>query len=716
MAAAGRHGGRALEFECRPEGAGLRGQRLGDERRPQFVASDEAVILNETRSGWVWTVPDGELVPSSQDWSLDDRTNPDAVPSDEQLTIMIDPKPPVAEPDAFGVRADSLVTLPVLLNDHDPNEDVLSIDPASVTGLDPGFGVTSITDDGQRLAVRTHPRRVGLRHVLLRRHRRHQRRRSALAADDRHDRGRAGRARVGSRLVRSRRMPRPVARARGRARRNGDGAGAARAGSTPTATRCCSSPSRTPRAAAASPRRRTGDVVFQHADDGSGAEELLELAVTVSDTRGATTTRPLLVRVSPEPKLTVQPFAVVDTIDAGLTVDVAPHVTGTAGALALESVRVLDGAAATATVVGGTTGFDFSAETPGTIRVGFTVTDGISDADGMVRITMLPADAPPELATAPVVAFVHPKQDATLDVFAAVSNPTRRVLLLSDVIVHADDGASLSVDTVGQNNLRVSGTPPRELLGAWEPCRTPSATAPRTAARAWRARRPSTCSPRHPSSHPSPWTTPSSSVRGRRSTSRCSTTTSRPAGGRPTLDPSSVVSSSDAALAFASGDLLRYLAPDEPGEYRIQYSVYTTGSPTLADTADVRIQVLADDANRAPLPEDARGARAERAIDAHRVRRIRHGPRWRRRDARPDRDAAGKRRCDDLGRRRIRSSTPASQGTAARCRSATASSTRSARRARGPSGSESSTASPTRVPSPSPTTSRCRRALTGRSA
>ena len=48
--------------------------------------------------------------------------------------------------------------------------------------------------------------------------------------------------------------------------------------------------------------------------------------------------------------------------------------------------------------------------------------------------------------------------DATLDVFAAVSNPTRRVLLLSDVVARADDGASLSVDAVGQNFLRVSGT------------------------------------------------------------------------------------------------------------------------------------------------------------------------------------------------------------------------------------------------------------------
>ena len=80
-----------------------------------------------------------------------------------------------------------------------------------------------------------------------------------------------------------------------------------------------------------------------------------------------------------------------------------------------------------------------------------------------------------------------------------------------------------------------------------------------------------------------------------------------PAGGRPTLNPASVVSSSPAALAFAGGDVLRYLAPTEPGEYAIDYSVYTTGAPALADTATVRIQVLPDDANRAPLPETLEG-------------------------------------------------------------------------------------------------------------
>ena len=234
--------------------------------------------------------------------------------------------------------------------------------------------------------------------------------------------------------------------------------------------------------------------------------------------------------------------------------------------------------------------------------------------------------------------------------------------------------------------------------------------------RACRARRRSTCCRRRPNSPRSPWTTPSSCARGRRSTSPCSTTTSpRPAGGRRSTRRR-WSRRAMTALAFASGDLLRYLAPEEPGEYGIQYSVYTTGSPALADTADVRIQVLSDDANRAPLPETLEGRVLSGAVGAHRVRRVRHGPRRRRRDPRPDPDAARERRGDDLGRRRVDPLFERRRVTVVRCRSATASWMRSARRARGPSASESSTASPTRVPSPSPTTSRCRRAPTARSA
>ncbi len=80
-----------------------------------------------------------------------------------------------------------------------------------------------------------------------------------------------------------------------------------------------------------------------------------------------------------------------------------------------------------------------------------------------------------------------------------------------------------------------------------------------------------------------------------------------PSGSGLTLNPAAVVSSTAEGLAFASGGVLRYLAPEAPGEYVVQYGVYATGSPALVDTAEVRITVQSDDANRDPLPETLEG-------------------------------------------------------------------------------------------------------------
>jgi len=581
-------------------------QLLPDQRRPVFVTSDQAVILNETRSGWAWTVPDGALVPSSQDWTLDSRTDPDSVPSEEQLSVVIDPKPPIAEPDAFGVRAGALASLPVLMNDHDPNEDVLSIDPTSVTGLDPGFGTVSITDDGQRLAVRVDPAASGSATFTY------------AVSDGTTESGLLSEPTSVTLTVAGPGVdsapewcgvercliewPLPeVARGGtvtvpvlpGWVDPEGDpllllsvenGAGLGSVAATPG-----------------------GDVVYQHSDDGSGGEELIELLVTVSDTGGHTAQKPLVVRVSPQPDIAVQSFAVIDTIDSGITVDVAGHVTGTTGALSLDSVRVLDDAAATATIVGGTTTFDFTATTPGTFRVDFTVTDGLSDAVGTVRITVLPSDAPPQLATSPVVAFVHPQQDATLDVFTAVSNHTHRVLLLSDIVPTADAGASLSVDAVGQNYLRVSGTTASGGPGRLGTIAYTISDGTDDQGASVEGEASVYLLPPAPELAPIAVDDTVVVRAGAQIDIPVLENDLSPSGGRPTLNPASILSSTPEALAFASGDLLRYLAPSQPGEYGVEYSVFTTGAPALADTATVRIRVLDDDANRAPVPETLEG-------------------------------------------------------------------------------------------------------------
>ncbi|BDV29697.1 Ig-like domain-containing protein [Microbacterium terricola] len=585
---------------------GYGGRALGDERRPAFVASDDAIILNETRSGWVWTVPDGALVESSLDWTLDDQTNPDTEPSEEQLDVQIDPKPPIAVADDFGVREGSLVTLPVLMNDHDPNLDVLSIDPTSVTGLDPGFGTVTLTDDSQRLAVRVEPGATGsatFSYTVT----------DGTAADGLLSEPATVTLTVSPDAAGSApewcgveacqlEWPKPEVERGGTVTvpvlpgwvdPDGDPLLLLSVQNTTDVGTAAATP--------------TGEVVYQHSDDGSGGEELIELAVTIADTTGDTTTKMLTIRVSAEPELTVQSFAVVDSIDSELTVDVADHVTGTAGQVTLEAARVLDDAEATATVVSGTTSFDFSATTPGTYRVGFTVRGVADEQTGTARITLLPSDASAQLATSPVIAFVRPQEDATLDVFTAVSNPTGRVLLLSDVTARADDGATLSVDAVGQNHLRVSGS---TETGASGRLGTVSYTvSDGTSDRGSQVAGEATVYllPEAPELAPIAVDDRVVVRAGSQIDIPVLDNDIAPSGGKPALNPAAVTSSSPDALAFASGDVVRYLAPTEPGDYDVVYSVYTIGAPTLAATATVRLQVLADDANRAPLPETLEG-------------------------------------------------------------------------------------------------------------
>lgn len=583
------------------------GATMPDQRRPVFVATDHAVILNETRSGWVWTVPDGALVASSQNWSLDDRTEQAAVQSEEQLSVVLDPKPPVAEPDSFGVRAGRLVTLPVLLNDHDPNEDVLSIVAESVTGLDPGFGSLTVTDAGQRLAVRVTPGATGtatFSYAVT----------DGTTADGLTSPSTTVTLTVSPADTNSapvwcgvetclQQWPTPEV-ARGGTITVPVLPGWVDPDGDPLLLLSVDNPGGVGTVAATP----AGDVVYQHADDGSGGEQNVQLDVTVADTAGATTTKPLVIRVAPDPTLAVQSFTRLDTAGSSLTVDVGPHVTGTAGDVTLTSVRVLDEATANATVVGGSTTFDFSASQPGVYRVDFTVNGGGRDANGTARITLLPGDAPAQLSTSPVVAFVRPQEDATLDVFSAVSNPTGRVLLLSDVQPAAEDGASLTVDTVGQNDLRVSGSTAdgsAGLLGT-----VGYTVSDGTDDEGSRVTGEATVYLLPPAPEIAPIAVDDTvTVRaGAQIDIPVLDNDISPAGGRPTLDPSSVQAqpASD-ALAFASAGVLRYLAPTAPGSYEVTYRVFTTGTPALWDEATVRITVLGGEANRAPLPDTLEG-------------------------------------------------------------------------------------------------------------
>lgn len=585
---------------------------LPDDRRPVLTAAGSSVILNETRSGWVWDAATARLLPSSQDWTLGARTNPVSDRSQQRAPVVIDPKPPVAEPDAFGVRAGSLVALPVLLNDHDPNEDVLSIDPASVSGLPAWFGTVSVVDDDQRLVVQVAPGAVGSATFRYR-------------VTDGTAAGSGGGLYSGSTTVTL----------------------TVRPASAETAPQWCGvagcladwpSPQVSPGGTVTVPvmdgwvdpdgdpvmllgvqdpsgigtvaTTPMGDVVFRHPDPSETQAQAIPLTVVVGDSRGRTTTRTLTVRVVPRPKLTAQSFTVVDAHAQGLGVDAGPHVTGTAGRLSLSSVRVLDDAPADAVPTAGTTSFDFTASRPGTYRVAYTVTDGASDATAVARVTVLPANAPAGLATAPVTAFVRPKQDVTLDVFTAVSNPTHRVLLLSDVTPRPAPGANMSVDAVGQNYLRISGSTATGAPGLLGTVRYTVSDGSGGVGGSVVGQATVYLLPPAPDVAPIAVDDQVVVRVGAQVDIPVLDNDVSTSGQAMTLDPASVRSVGAAghgSLAFASGRALRYLAPDKPGQYRVRYAVSAAGAPDLTDSAMVRITVIGDGSNRAPRPGTLEG-------------------------------------------------------------------------------------------------------------
>ncbi|UUT35922.1 Ig-like domain-containing protein [Microbacterium elymi] len=520
----GADGGTAWNSDAGQSDLDYADKSLADERRPVFTGTGAGLIINDTRSGWVWNAHTSALLPSSQDWSLDDRTAPETAPSDERAQVVIDPKPPVAEPDAFGVRAGSLASLPVLLNDHDPNEDVLSIDPSSVSGLDPGFGSLSLTDNGQRLAVHVAADAAGsatFRYRVT----------DGTAPDGLYsapvtvtltvspDSANAAPKWCGvSGCLAA--WPSPQVAPGGTVTipvLNGwvdpdgdplmllsatDQSGAGAVGVTPA-----------------------GDVVYQHSDASERDPQIAQLKVVVGDVRGATTSRTLTVRISPKPKLSAESFTLIETQGSGLTVDVGEHVSGTQGRLSLTSVRVLDEAAAEAVAGSGGTTFDFSAGKPGVYRVAYTVTDGISEASATARITVLPEDAPAQLATAPVVAFVHPSRMSRSTCSPRSATPPGGCCCSATSSRRPPRGRRCRWMSWARTTCACPAARPTGRPAASAPSATRSRTARTTPARRSAARRRCTCCRRRPTWPRSQWTTRSSSAPALRSTSRSWTTT-----------------------------------------------------------------------------------------------------------------------------------------------------------------------------------------------
>ncbi|WP_350347828.1 Ig-like domain-containing protein [Agromyces sp. G08B096] len=559
---------------------------------PVIRSNGDRAVLNEPATGLVWTLPDGRLVPLEQ-WSVDDDTE-----EREGTTVVEDvaeQRPPVAVADSFGVRAGELVSLPVLLNDHDPNRsDVLTIAADQVTGLDvEGFGEVAVVSNGQAFAVRVAATSGTARFsyavtdgqqasppvtVTL-----------TVVPDDQN----SAPAWCGVDAC-TQHWPSPeilpggtllVPVLDGWVDPEGDAFVLADARADDSAAPVTVVP------------RADGRLAVRHTDP-NAADGEIGITLTVVDARGATAERALVVRASGRPAITADRIAVAAAVGETVSVDVAEHVVGGSGSFQLVDAVASGAAAGLAVTPNASSGqVELSATEPGEYVVGYTVADTVSQAEqsATIRLSVVPGGRP--LAIAPMTAYVRPGEDTTIDVFGAVQNATGRVLLVSGA---RSSSPELTVGVVASSHVRLGvmgGTAVgRALVGRADVTVTDgSGQAVTGVVSVFLAA---------DAGDDAPIALPDSvTVRaGGLATIPVLANDVSPRGARLVVQHEVQGSGAKGELAFTSGDTVRYVAPDSPGTYRLRYAVAMESHPDRLDYADIAVTVLPGGANRPPRP------------------------------------------------------------------------------------------------------------------
>ncbi|MGN6274110.1 MAG: Ig-like domain-containing protein [Protaetiibacter sp.] len=572
----------------------LDGDELENARtiEPVFRSNGDRAVLVENSTGMIWTVPDGRLVPVEEWTALDDSVQEEGT---VDVDDVIEQEPPVAEPDAFGVRRGALVSLPVLLNDHDPNKkDVLTIDPASLTALsDASFGQLGLVADDQAIVARVSAASGSATF--------------SYAVTD----GTASSAPVTVTLtvVPEEQNTAPVWCGVEGCLQEWPTPQIAPGGfvSIPVLAGWVDPEGDTVSLADARPDdpnapvtvvpTADGRVVVRHQDPNAG-DAVIPITVTVSDTFGATATLPLEVRVTASPALRASPVALAAGAGEKRQLSVADSVVGGSGSYRLADAVAVSGASDGFTVApsSATGTIELAADRPGRYVASYTVQDTVTLARQTAVIRFTVAEGDRALALPPLTAFVRPGEDATVDVLAAAQNTSGRVLMVSQV---TSSGPGLSASVIGQSYVRVSGSTDDGLPG-----RIGVAEVQVTDGTGATASTQLTVFLLAPSHGTGPIAVPDAiSVRaGAQVDIPVLANDVSPRGERAQLHPEVEGSGAAGELVFASGDLVRYLAPQTPGVYTVRYSSYLENDPRRLDAAAVTITVLGPGSNRAPQP------------------------------------------------------------------------------------------------------------------
>jgi hypothetical protein len=550
--------------------------------RLAFLANGGNVVLNDPRSGATWAVQQGgelidnwsELITVRQDRQQVDNNEEDTPPVYEKAQV-----PPVAVNDSFGARPGRTSVLPVLLNDYDANGDVLVI--SDVTAIDPNVGRLDIINNRQQLQVTLAPTARG-----------------SLTFGYSISDGRGGTASatvtVAVRLPSENSPPYQVRLTKAIVAKGGrvttsvlgdwvDPDGDAfylASASTAAPDRVSHKPG--------------GSVVFT---EGGAAGAVRSVGLVVTDGRAAGAGS-LSVTVKPPGQVPIiaDPFVVLAYAGQEVTVKPLEHVRGGTGTLRLASVPAKTGATITASLEAGT--FRFMSANIGTHYLEYVVNDGDQTATGVLRVDVAaPPDANSKPITIPKTIFVKTLSSQTIDVASTDIDPGGAVLLVTGVYNVASN-SGIRAEVIEQRAIRVTLVAPLDSGPVSFNYRISNGLA--------EAEGVVTVIEIPPPGQLQPPIANDDSVTVRVGDAidiPVLNNDVQPDGEALTLDP--VLSTSfdnSSGLLFASGNVLRYLAPQKTGDFTAIYQVSGPDGQVAQAQVKIAVREAVEATNNPPVP------------------------------------------------------------------------------------------------------------------
>ncbi|CAN5318660.1 Ig-like domain-containing protein [soil metagenome] len=550
--------------------------------RLAFATNGDRAVLNDTRSGATWAVQrTGQLIDNWDALIVAEDTPPQNQPNDQDVPPQTEKaqEPPIAIDDAFGARPGRSSVLPVLLNDYDPNGDVLVI--SDLVPLDETVGRIDLINERQQIQLTLSAAASG------------QVRFSYTITD-----GRGGSASanvvVTVRTANENSPPQQVrntkatVEARGRITQqvlsdwvdpDGD------------AFYLTSASVAAPDTVSYKPE---GTIVYS--DSGSGGD--LKLVTLVVSDGKAEGTGSVSVTVKPAGQVPIVADPFIKLAYAGQEITVSPleHVRGGSGTLRLNSVPAKTDVTITPSYETGT--FRFSSDQVRSHYIEYVVTDGTQTVTGVVRIDVAsPPDANTKPITVPKTVFVQTLRNERIDVAGTDVDPAGGVLLVTGVM-NLPPSSGVRAEVLDQRLVRVSLEKPLDNGPVTFNYRISNGLAEAEGVITV-IEIPTPARVQPPIANDDTVT-----VRvGEAIDIPVLANDEQPDGLALTLQPTlDQELPADSGLLFASGNVLRYLAPDKTGNFTAAYKV--TGPDGQAATALVHIAVREADVatNNAPVP------------------------------------------------------------------------------------------------------------------